>query len=277
MSRVKASSEDGTARPSIRSAGLSDVGRRRKSNEDSFSISEDGTLFVVADGMGGHAAGEVASRLAVESIERHISGTDPRKEPTIPASFRSPGVDEAGLPVPARRVLNAIRLANQEIVRSVRKDSSMRGMGTTVVIAYVPGSRAYIGSVGDSRAYVVRDRSLRQLTSDHTLVNDQVRAGALTSQEARHHPARNILTRAVGSQEEVEADLVELDLRPGDILLLCSDGLTTMAEDADILKTVLAHSDDPEAASRALVDLANERGGEDNVTVVLGRVGPPAH
>ena len=277
MSRGKAPTEDGAARFPIRSAGLSDVGRRRKSNEDSFAISEDGALFVVADGMGGHAAGEVASRLAVESIERHISGTDPRKEPTIPASFRSPGVDEAGLPVPARRVLNAIRLANQEIVRSVRKDSSMRGMGTTVVIAYVPGSRAYIGSVGDSRAYVVRDRSLRQLTSDHTLVNDQVRAGALTSQEARHHPARNILTRAVGSQEEVEADLVELDLRPGDILLLCSDGLTTMAEDADILKTVLAHSDDPEAASRALVDLANERGGEDNVTVVLGRVGPPAH
>ena len=277
MSRGKASTEDGPARPSIRSAGLSDIGRRRKSNEDSFAISEDGTLFIVADGMGGHAAGEVASRLAVESIERHISGTDPRKEPTIPASFRSPGVDEAGLPVPARRVLNAIRLANQEIVRSVRKDSSMRGMGTTVVIAYVHGSRAYIGSVGDSRAYVVRDRALRQLTSDHTLVNEQVRAGALSSQEARHHPARNILTRAVGSQEDVEADLVEWDLRAGDILLLCSDGLTTMAEDADILKVVLAHPDDPEAASRALVDLANERGGDDNVTVVLGRVGPPAH
>jgi len=277
VSRAKASTEDGVPRPFIRSAGLSDIGRRRKSNEDSFAISEDGTLFIVADGMGGHAAGEVASRLAVESIERHISGTDPRKEPTIPASFRSPGIDEASLPVPARRVLNAIRLANQEIVRSVRKDSSMRGMGTTVVIAYVSGTRAYIGSVGDSRAYVVRDRQLRQLTSDHTLVNEQVRAGALSSQEARHHPARNILTRAVGSQEEVEADLVELDLKPGDILLLCSDGLTTMAEDADILKTLLAHPDDPEAASRALVDLANERGGDDNVTVVLGRVGTPAH
>lgn len=279
MSRAKAptETEDGAPRPFIRSAGLSDVGKRRKSNEDSFAISEDGTLFIVADGMGGHAAGEVASRLAVESIERHISGSDPRKEPTIPASFRSPGIDEASLPAPARRVLNAIRLANQEIVRSVRKDSSMRGMGTTVVIAYVHGTRAYIGSVGDSRAYVVRDRALRQLTSDHTLVNEQVRAGALSSQEARNHPARNILTRAVGSQEDVEADLVELDLKPGDILLLCSDGLTTMAEDADILKTLLAHSDDPEAASRALVDLANERGGDDNVTVVLGRVGTPAH
>ena len=277
MSRVKTAAGEGPARLLIESAGLSDVGLRRKSNEDSFAISDDQTLFIVADGMGGHAAGEVASRLAVESIERHISGSDPRKEPTVPASFRSPSGDEAGLPPPARRVLNAIRLANQEIVRSVRKDSSMRGMGTTVVIALIHGSRAFIGSVGDSRAYLVRDGNLRQLTSDHTLVNEQVRAGALSTQEARRHPARNILTRAVGSQEDVEPDLVEQDLRPGDMLLLCSDGLTTMVEDADILKTVLAHADDPQTACRALIDLANERGGDDNVTVVLARLLAPTH
>ena len=275
MSRVKTAAGEGPARLLIESAGLSDVGLRRKSNEDSFAISDDQTLLILADGMGGHAAGEVASRLAVESIERHISGSDPRKEPTVPASFRSPSGDEAGLPPPARRVLNAIRLANQEIVRSVRKDSSMRGMGTTVVIALMHGSRAFIGSVGDSRAYLVRDGNLRQLTSDHTLVNEQVRAGALSTQEARRHPARNILTRAVGSQEDVEPDLVEQDLRPGDILLLCSDGLTTMVEDADILKTVLAHADDPKTACRALIDLANERGGDDNVTVVLARLLAP--
>ena len=277
MSRVKTAAGEGPARLLIESAGLSDVGLRRKSNEDSFAISDDQTLLIVADGMGGHAAGEVASRLAVESIERHISGSDPRKEPTVPASFRSPSGDEAGLPPPARRVLNAIRLANQEIVRSVRKDSSMRGMGTTVVIALIHGSRAFIGSVGDSRAYLVRDGNLRQLTSDHTLVNEQVRAGALSTQEARRHPARNILTRAVGSQEDVEPDLVEQDLRPGDMLLLCSDGLTTMVEDADILKTVLAHADDPQTACRALIDLANERGGDDNVTVVLARLLAPTH
>jgi len=240
-------------------------------------LSDDRSLLIVADGMGGHAAGEVASRLAVESIERHISGSDPRKEPTVPASFRSPSVDEASLPAPARRVLNAIRLANQEIVRSVRKDSSMRGMGTTVVIAYIHGTRAFIGSVGDSRAYLVRDRDLRQLTSDHTLVNEQVRAGALSTQEARRHPARNILTRAVGSQEDVEPDLVEQDLRAGDLLLLCSDGLTTMVEDADILKTVLAHDDDPKAACGALIDLANEHGGDDNVTVVMALLRTPSH
>jgi len=273
VSRGRAASDSGAQHRFISGAGLSDVGRKRKSNEDSFAISEDGTLLVVADGMGGHAAGEVASRLAVESIERHISGSDPRKEPTIPASFRSPSGGEAGLPAPARRVLNAIRLANQEIVRSVRKDSSMRGMGTTVVIAHIHGKRAYIGSVGDSRAYLVRDGSLRQLTSDHTLVNEQVRAGALSTQEARRHPARNILTRAVGSQEEVEPDLIEEDLRPGDLLLLCSDGLTTMVEDGEILKTVLANKDDPAAGCRALVELANDRGGDDNVTVILARAG----
>jgi len=277
VSRGKAATGGVAGRLPIESAGLSDVGRRRKSNEDSFAISDDQTLLIVADGMGGHAAGEVASRLAVESIERHISGSDPRKEPTLPASFRSPSGDEAGLPPPARRVLNAIRLANQEIVRSVRRDSSMRGMGTTVVIAYIHGARAFIGSVGDSRAYLVRDRALRQLTSDHTLVNEQVRAGALSTQEARHHPARNILTRAVGSQEDVEPDLVEQDLRAQDVLLLCSDGLTTMVEDADILKTVLAHADQPQAGCRALIDLANERGGDDNVTVILARAGSPAH
>lgn len=258
----------------IRSAGQSDVGRKRKTNEDSFAIASDLGLFVVADGMGGHAAGEVASRLAVESIERHISGSDPRKEPTIPASFRTVRPEESALPAPARRVLNAIRLANQEIVRSVRRNSSQKGMGTTVVIAYVHGGRAYIGSVGDSRAYMVRQGAIRQLTSDHTFVNEQVRAGTLTEDEARKHPARNILTRAVGSAEEVDPDVSQQDLQPGDVLLLCSDGLTTMVEDADIARAVLAHPDDLEAACVALVRLANEKGGDDNVTVVLLRVLP---
>jgi serine/threonine protein phosphatase PrpC len=253
----------------IRSAGLSDVGRKRTSNEDSFALAPDHSLFIVADGMGGHAAGEVASRLAVESIERHISGTDPRKEPTYPASFRFPRSEEAALPAPARRLLNAIRLANQEIVRSVRKNRSHRGMGTTVVIAYIHGSRAYIGSVGDSRAYLARGSTLTQLTSDHTFVNEQVRAGTLSLAEARRHPARNILTRAVGSQDEVEADVVEHDLMPGDVLLLCSDGLTTMVEDQQILETIRERPGDPQSACRALIDLANTHGGDDNVTAIL--------
>jgi PPM family protein phosphatase len=255
----------------LQCAALSDVGKKRTSNEDSFALLPQHNLFVVADGMGGHAAGEVASRLAVESIERHISGSDPRKEPTMPASFRSPQGEEASLTGPARRVLNAVRLANQEIVRSVRKNKAMRGMGTTVVLAYIQGSRAVIGAVGDSRAYLVRDGALRQLTSDHTFVNEQVRAGTLTTSEARKHPARNILTRAVGSQEEVEVDLIEQDLQADDCLLLCSDGLTSMAEDDDILAALRTCPGNLEQGCRALVDLANTRGGDDNVTVLLVR------
>jgi protein phosphatase len=253
------------------SVGLSDVGRKRSSNEDSFTIDAGHRLFVVADGMGGHAAGEVASRLAVESIERHISGSDPRKEPTLPASLRSPSPEEAALPIPARRVLTSIRLANHEIVRSVRRNRSMRGMGTTVVTILIEGSRAYIGSVGDSRVYLVRGSAIQQLTSDHTFVNEQVQAGAISEAEARKHPARNILTRAVGSQEEVEADLVQQDLKEGDVLLLCSDGLSSMAEDEEILQALLSEKGDLQASCKQLIDLANSHGGDDNVTVVLVR------
>ncbi|MCZ6695479.1 MAG: Stp1/IreP family PP2C-type Ser/Thr phosphatase [Acidobacteria bacterium] len=260
---------------SYRSAGLSDVGRKRASNEDSFSIDPRNNLYVVADGMGGHAAGEVASRLAVESIERHISGSDPRNDPTFPASMRSLTHQEEALPIPARRVLTAIRLANQEIMRSVRKDQSMRGMGTTVVIALIQDDRAHIGSVGDSRVYLLRGKVMRQLTSDHTFVNEQMRAGAISAEEARRHPARNVLTRAVGSQEEVEVDLIEQELQNGDILLLCSDGLTSMAEDDEIQNALQHVTSDIDTGCKDLIDLANSRGGDDNVTVVLVRAAPP--
>ena len=259
----------------ISAAGLSDVGRKRKSNEDSFAAVDGLKLYIVADGMGGHAAGEVASRLAVESIERHISGAQPHTVPTVPAGARPPAPEEAHLPAPARQVLNAIRLANQEIVRSVRRNQSMRGMGTTVVLVYIHGRRAYIGSVGDSRAYLVRDEGISQLTDDHTFVNEQVRAGTLTHAEARRHPSRNILTRAVGSQEEVEPDLIEHDLEAGDLLLLCSDGLTAMVDDGEILQALRHRDGDLEKCCRALIDLANERGGDDNITTVLIRATIP--
>jgi protein phosphatase len=251
----------------IRAVGLSDVGRKRKLNEDTFAAADNLGLYVVADGMGGHAAGEVASRLAVESIERHMAGV-PQADQTAPSDASTQTFD-AGLPAPARKVITAIRMANQEIVRSVRHDASMRGMGTTVVLAYIQGRRVYIGSVGDSRAYLVRDEEITQLTDDHTFVNEQVRAGTLTPAEARRHPARNILTRAVGSSEDVDADVVEHDLEVGDLILLCSDGLTTMIDDEDILQVVRRQANDPMLACRALIDLANERGGDDNITAIL--------
>ena len=149
-------------------------------------------------------------------------------------------------------------------------------MGTTVVLAYIQGRRAYIGSVGDSRAYLVRGGRIMQLTDDHTFVNEQVRAGTLSPAEARRHPARNILTRAVGSQDEVEADLVEQDLEAGDLLILCSDGLTTMVDDHDILDVVRRQGGDPDRGCQALINLANERGGDDNITAILIQAGPPA-
>jgi len=251
----------------IRFFAATDVGKVRDHNEDNYLIDKKLSLFVVADGMGGHAAGEVASRLAVESIERHMAGA-PQADQTAPSEVSTQTFD-AGLPAPARKVITAIRMANQEIVRSVRHDASMRGMGTTVVLAYIQGRRAYIGSVGDSRAYLVRDDEITQLTDDHTFVNEQVRAGTLTPAEARRHPARNILTRAVGSSEEVDADVVEHDLEAGDLILLCSDGLTTMIEDDDILEVVRRNGGDPQRACRALIDLANDRGGDDNITAVL--------
>jgi protein phosphatase len=173
-------------------------------------------------------------------------------------------------------VLNAIRLANQEILRSVRRNQTMRGMGTTVVIAYIQGRRAYIGSVGDSRAYLLRAGDLRQLTDDHTFVNEQVRAGTLTPAEARRHPARNILTRAVGSQDEVEADIIQQDLLAGDLLLLCSDGLTAMVDDQNILETLRGTDADLQRGCQALIDLANEHGGDDNITTILIQAAPTA-
>jgi PPM family protein phosphatase len=257
----------------IRAAGLTDVGRKRKMNEDSFTTADNLGLYVVADGMGGHAAGEVASRLAVESILRHMTNAGAANATAPSESTRSL---EDPKPLPARRVLGAIRMANQEIVRSVREDQSTRGMGTTVVMAYIQGRRAYIGSVGDSRAYLVRAGRIVQLTDDHTFVNEQVRAGTLTVAEARRHPARNILTRAVGSQDEVDADLIEQDLEAGDVLILCSDGLTTMVEDQDILDVVRRQGGDPDRGCRALVNLANERGGDDNITAILIQARPPA-
>lgn len=272
MADARRAADNGGLR--IHGAGVSDVGRKRRSNEDSYSTSDDLRLYVVADGMGGHAAGEVASRLAVESIGRHIAAAHPDLPPTVPSEGSTASLEDPALPVPARRVINAIRLANQEIARSVRRDQSMRGMGTTVVLVYVQGKRAYIGSVGDSRAYLVRDGELRQLTDDHTFVNEQVRAGTLTPQEARRHPARNILTRAVGSQDDIEADVIQEDLRPGDQILLCSDGLTTMVEDDEILDR-LQRAGDPEAVCQSLIDLANERGGDDNITAVLIQAGRP--
>ncbi len=246
----------------VTAAGLSDVGRKRKSNEDSYHIDSERGLFIVADGMGGHVAGEVASRLAVDTIQEFLRISAADSEITWPFEF-----DES-LSAGGNRIQAAIRLANREIVRHMQAQEDTRGMGTTVVTAVVVDDACFIGHVGDSRAYLIRGGEIRQLTRDHTFVNEQVEKGFMSRAEAERHPARNILTRAVGSTEELHVDLSETRLAPGDRILLCSDGLSSMVEDPAILKAVEEHPD-LEEACRALVGLANENGGWDNVTAVL--------
>ncbi len=224
-----------------------DTGRQRTANEDSFFATA--PVFAVADGMGGAQAGEVASRIAVESFE-------PRQP--------SRGSPEAHLRAIAET-------ANQRIHELARRDSSRSGMGTTLTAAIVEGDEVSFAHVGDSRAYVYRDGELRMLTSDHSLVEELRRQGRLTSEQAEDHPQRSIITRALGPEDEVEVDTLTFSARPGDVFLICSDGLTTMLRD-EAIATALADAPDLDRAARRLVDAANEAGGRDNITVVAFRL-----
>ncbi|MFN2488944.1 MAG: Stp1/IreP family PP2C-type Ser/Thr phosphatase [Actinomycetota bacterium] len=223
----------------------SDVGRIRSGNEDSYLTND--LIFVVADGMGGHIAGDVASSTAVDTIKEHLgsaSGSDPET------------------------LAQLIRHANVTIWEKARTDASLTGMGTTCTLVYVDGDRAHVAHVGDSRAYRLRAGALEQLTEDHTLVARMVKEGKLSPAEAMHHPQRSIITRALGVDSDVRVDLTSVELRDGDRLLLCSDGLTSMI-DEDSIAEALEREQEPQAAANLLVDLANEAGGEDNVTVLI--------
>ena len=222
-----------------------DTGRVREANEDAFLV--EGPLFAVADGMGGHLAGDVASRTAVETI-------------TTRAEQDSPG-DTGSL-------ARLVREANHEIWKKAQSDASLHGMGTTCTLAMLDGSILHIAHVGDSRAYLFRDGDLSQLTEDHTLVGRMVREGRLRPDEAEHHPQRSIITRALGVDSDVAVDTQTIELREGDRVLLCSDGLSSMVE-RESIAAVLGDNADPQEASERLVHLANEAGGEDNITVVV--------
>jgi len=232
--------------------GLSDVGRRRESNEDAFLVDARSDLYIIADGMGGYAAGEVASRIAVDSLKEVLSGPHDGKA--------------------AVRLQDAVQEANARICDS-QAQADQRQMGTTLVAMVVENERAIIGHVGDSRAYLLREGALRRLTSDHSWVNEQVKLGLLSDEAAQRHPMRNIVTRALGSRTEATAELREEGIRSGDVFLLCSDGLNTMVPDPEIEAILQRSGEDPERACRELVSRANERGGEDNTTVVVVHVG----
>ena len=242
----------GTSAIELRAAARTDVGMRRSANEDAFALAPGLGLFLVADGMGGHVAGQVASRLAARSLLQAV------------ASER-----EAGLQL-AERLQRAVARANQEIFSAASSKPELEGMGTTLVAALVRGARLGLVHVGDSRAYLSRAGALRQLTRDHTLVNELERRGELGPGEARDHPQRHVLTRALGVRRRVSADVCELTLQGGDALLLCSDGLTQHVSDPELAQR-LGSGGPPEADCEALIELANSRGGEDNVTVALLR------
>jgi PPM family protein phosphatase len=249
----------------IRSEARSDVGRKRKGNEDSLALDEELQLYVVADGMGGHAAGEVASRVAVEAIVEFVKLTGGNEEITWPF-----GLDET-ISYDGNRLKTAIRHANRRVLETTRERSELEGMATTVAAVLVDGDVANIAHVGDSRIYLWSGGEFRLLTSDHSWINEQVQSGVISAEQARSHPLRNVVTRALGGRSELVVDVQSRQMAAGDVLLLCSDGLTTMVPDPDIARILAASNGDLESAAQALVDAANERGGEDNITVLLVR------
>ena len=230
----------------MRYAALTDVGKKRNLNEDSYIA--DGAIFAVADGMGGHRAGEVASAMALDAL---LSGLNKRSRETF-----------------EEKLVGAIKLANQRVHEKAERDAARRGMGTTLTIAVPLDGKLYVGHVGDSRLYLLRDGKLRQLTNDHSLVAQMVESGHLKPEEAESHPQRSIITRAIGAEADVVVDVIVEDIFPEDRFLLCSDGLNTMLGDNEIAE-VLKDKEDLTEACRELVEWANDRGGNDNITVVL--------
>jgi protein phosphatase len=230
------------------SAGLSHPGRKRRHNEDSYVIEP--PLFVIADGMGGAKAGEVASGLAVSAVE---------------AEERDGASGE-------QRVTALIEEANRRVYSRATEDRDVHGMGTTMTVALVEGDHVAFGHVGDSRAYLIRDGQLDQLTDDHSLVAELVRGGKLTPEEAEAHPQRSVITRALGTEPDIDVDTFTVEAEAGDLFMLCSDGLTTMVDDEAILDAVEQHRPDLREAAKALVSAANRGGGEDNITVIFFEV-----
>jgi protein phosphatase len=226
---------------------LTDTGRKRRRNEDSFLFEP--PLFAIADGMGGAQAGELASRLTVDALREG----------------RGDGTAE-------QRLVGLVQEANRRVYERQSSDQSASGMGTTVTVALLEGDQVVLGHVGDSRAYLVRDGALAQLTEDHSLVQELLKDGRLTPEEARVHPQQAVITRALGTDPDVDVDTFRVDARPGDVFLLCSDGLSSMVGDDVILDLVERNLGDLEDVARALVDAANAGGGEDNITVICFEV-----
>jgi protein phosphatase len=236
----------------LRAAAGTNVGRRRRINEDRYAVAPELGLFLVADGMGGHTAGQVASELAAQAALRAV------------ATLQDAAVSLA------EKLRFAVSSANRAIFEAARERPELAGMGTTLVAVLAHDGRVALAHVGDSRAYLIRGDLIQQISEDHSLVNEQIKAGMITPEEAKHSRYKNIITRSVGFEEEVQVDVMGLLSEPGDVFVLCSDGMANMVEDPEILHIVRHHplSEVP----RTLVDLANERGGDDNITVIAVQV-----
>jgi protein phosphatase len=249
----------------IQCGARTDLGRVRKNNEDSFQIEPALNLFVLSDGMGGEAHGEVASNLAVETVVTHCRQAENSRATPI---FGEPRSDVGER---TNRLASAVHLANRKVFEAAEAHAEQKGMGATIVAAWIDGQKLSLAHVGDSRAYLLRAGSLNQLTADHSLVAEKVRVGILTPQEADASELQSVLTRAIGTGSAVQVDSDEQMLLMGDSLLLCSDGLTRMVTEPEIASTLLTSTSAQDAADR-LVELANEYGGVDNITAIVVRM-----
>jgi len=245
----------------VRAFGATDVGKVRSANEDSFLVDPEWKLYIVADGMGGHQGGGYASSHAVKRIQEEIAGSDDEQERTQPVGI------SAGRTPAQIKLRNALLIANDHLFKKALEDPNLRGMGTTVTAMQLEDSALNIAHVGDSRLYLLRDGSLRQLTKDHSWVQEQVDSGVLTDEEAKTHPLKNIITRSLGHDRELLVDLIKIEFEPGDKYMMCSDGLTNMVDD-DLILEVMSEMD-VESAVNDLVRRALEAGGLDNVTAVM--------
>jgi PPM family protein phosphatase len=251
----------------IEVAGNTHVGMKRNHNEDNFLLLPEEGLFCVADGMGGHSSGEIASKIAVDELAEFFRMTAKDQDATWPFKMdKTKNYDE-------NRLATAIKLANSRIFERASTDNKYKGMGTTIVTVHFAANVAYVAHVGDSRVYFCRGGTLKQLTEDHSLLNDYLKAKKLTPEEIEAFPHKNVIVRALGMKDSVQVDLGRVEPIDNDVFMLCSDGLSGMVPDSQI-QEVLAHTEALEAACAKLIDMANAAGGNDNVSCILARFHP---
>ena len=246
----------------IKAAGLTHVGMKRTHNEDSFFTMEEEHLYIVADGMGGHSSGEVASQMAVETVANFFKATSNDDEVTWPFKM------DKERDYQENRLVTGMKLANLRIYEAAQREAKYRGMGTTMVSSLFSDGMLIIGHVGDSRGYRVRDGKIEQLTEDHSLLNDYIKAKKLTPDEIENFPHKNVIVRALGMKETVQVDIIKLKPQENDVYLMCTDGLSGMVGDAEIGE-VVAEATSLEQAATELIAHANQNGGMDNITTIL--------